>query len=269
MIPTDVIRKIRLATCAVHRLNVKHEEAFAGMEPGARVARVTSVRATAFLVRDAILLTNRHVVELIAKEHVESGSHDHWYVEFAYPRADHEGWNQTFKRVNSMFALFDPSGSGSLDVGLLSIRRADDDALPSPVALGNLDDVVTGAAVAICGYPLGDELLIRGGLWRFGSVVHAGIISAVSPYDTVKSRSLTTFLTDVNTASGMSGSPVFLPDSGRVVGVHYAGVQGTLGCAVPVDDSRLTGWIRTFESALGKPNPWGSLKVTGGGDVSA
>jgi hypothetical protein len=30
----------------------------------------------------------------------------------------------------------------------------------------------------------------------------------------------------------------------QVIGLHYAGVQGTLECAVPVDQSRLTGWVR-------------------------
>jgi S1-C subfamily serine protease len=268
MIPIRVVRKIRLATCAVHRFDVKHEEAFAGIGPGDQVNRVTSVRATAFLVRDTVLLTNRHVVEQIAAEHLQSGNHDHWYVEFVYPRTDDEGWSQTFRRIGGIFAFVDPSGSGALDVGLLSIR-AGTDALPSPVGLGNLDAVVTGAAVAICGYPLGDEILTKGSLWRFGPVVHAGIISAVSPYDAVGPRSLTTFLTDINTAPGMSGSPVFLPDSGLVIGLHYAGVQGTLGCAVPVDDARLTCWVGAFESALAKGGSSGTLQVTTGGDIGA
>lgn len=268
MIPIEVVRKIRLATCAVHRLNVKHEEAFAGIGPGDQVSRVTSVRATAFLVRDTVLLTNRHVVEQIAAEHLQSGNHDHWYVEFVYPRTDGEGWSQSFRRIGGIFAFVDPSGSGLLDVGLLSIRTGTD-AFSSPVELGNLEAVVTGAAVAICGYPLGDELLTKAGLWRFGPVVHAGIISAVSPYDAAEPRSLTTFLTDINTAPGMSGSPVFLPDSGLVIGLHYAGVQGTLGCAVPVDGSRLTGWVAAFESALAKGGSPGTLKLTASGDISA
>jgi hypothetical protein len=199
MIPIGVIRKLRLATCAVHRLDVKHEDVIAR---GGPIGRLAEVRATAFLVRESVLLTNRHVVELVAEEHLRTGNHDHWYVEFGHPSADGKGWSQIFR------------------------------------------------------------------MWRFGSVVHAGIISGVSPYDGAASRDLTAFLTDINTAGDMSGSPVFMPETGFVIGLHYAGVQGTLGCAVPVDEFRVAGWVRAFEGALAGGKQFGPLKVTGGGDVS-
>jgi hypothetical protein len=198
---------------------------------------------------------------------VQAGNHDHWYVEFVYP--DGKGWSQTFSRIGPIFALVDPSDSGRFDVGLLSIRPPSTEAVPPPVEFGSLDAVVTGAAVAICGYPLGDELLVKAGLWRFGPVVHAGIISAVSPYDAAGPRDLTTFLTDINTAPGMSGSPVFLPESGLVIGLHYAGVQGTLGCAIPVDASRLTGWVDAFEAVLAKGRSSGVLNISASGDIRA
>ena len=267
MIQPDVIRRVRLATCGVHRLDATHEEQFRGVSAGDAVDRITSVKATAFLVRDSVLLTNRHVVELIAREHIETGNHDHWYIEFVYPQTDGQGWSQTFARVLSMFALVDPSGAGALDVGLLTIGGWQGEPPVSPAMLGNLEDVVAGADVAICGFPLGDEILIRGGLWRFGPVVHAGIISAVSPYDAATPRNITSFLTDINTAGGMSGSPVFRSDTGRVVGLHFGGVQGTLGCAVPVDDARLSGWIQMFEAALAQGRIVGSATITGGGDI--
>jgi S1-C subfamily serine protease len=273
MIPIDVIRRVRLATCAVHRFDQKFTDIVAGKAVGDPVHRMTSVRATAFLVRDTVLLTNRHVVLEIAREHVQSGNHDHWCVEFLYPQADGKGWHQTFRKITAMFALIDPAGSDTLDVGMLTIDQMKDVA---PAELGSLDDVVTGTDVAICGYPLGDELLIKNGLFRFGPVVHAGIISAVAPYDIEKPRSLTAFLTNISTAPGMSGSPVFLADTGRVVGLHYAGVEGVLGCEVPVDEDRVVGWIRTFEEGLVKWKEKGDrdpllarLRVTGGGDVCA
>ena len=106
-------------------------------------------------------------------------------------------------------------------------------------------------------YPLESKSLqgLRNGRW-----------SGVGP--NVFFLGLTSFLTDVSTAGGMSGSPVFLTDTGRVVGVHYAGVKGVLGCAVTIDEARLDGWARVFETALrtGKTND--SFTATVAGDVA-
>ncbi|MEX2557652.1 MAG: serine protease [Actinomycetota bacterium] len=268
MVDPEVVKRIRISTCAVHRLAVKHEDTFGGLPEGAKVNRISGVRATAFLVRPKVLVTNRHVIEEIAAEHLQTGNHDHWYVEFLYPQAGGTGWSQTFRRIDWIFAL-NSGGTGPLDVGLLTVRLNPNDSEPvEPVKLGNLNSVRAGAEVALAGYPLGDELLTGPSVTRFGPVVHAGIISAVAPYDTVDPRNITTFLTDINTAPGMSGSPVFFPDTGEVVGLHYAGVQGTLGCAVPVDELRVSSWISALEHAIQKKERFGTFAVTGGGDVS-
>lgn len=270
MILPEVIKKIRLSTCAVHRMAVKHEEAFAGVEHGDKVMRPDSeVVATAFLVGDGMLLTNRHVVKLLEEDHTATGSHDHWYVEFVYPREDRAGWSQTLKRIGNIFALLDPSGSGSLDVGLLAFRQDPGDLGPcKPVEFGKLEDIVVGTTIAICGFPFGNKSLTNDfGFFRFGPVVHSGIISAVSPYDTVDERAMTTFLTDLNSADGMSGSPVFLPTTGEVIGLHYAGVVATMGSAIPVDSQRLQGWIRAFERAIADGQQIGQLTLTASGDL--
>jgi S1-C subfamily serine protease len=268
MVRTEIVQRIRTSTCAVHRLETKHEDTFGSLPEGAKVERVSGVRATAFLVRPNVLVTNRHVVEEIAAEHFQTGNHNHWYVEFLYPKADRSGWSQTFRRIDWIFAL-NPGVPGPLDVGLLTVRLSPSEWWPvEPVELGDLSSVVAGADVAIAGYPLGDELLTGPSVTRFGPVVHAGIISAVAPYDTVDPRNITAFLTDINTAPGMSGSPVFIPETAQVVGLHYAGVQGTLGCAVPVDDARVVSWISALERAIAKQDPFGTVSVTGGGDVA-
>ena len=168
-----------------------------------------------------------------------------------------------------MFALVDPSRTGSLDVGLLAFRQDPGDLGPcKPVEFGQLDEIVVGSAVAICGFAFGSTWLSKApGVFRFGPVVHNGIISAVSPYDTVDERAITTFLTDLNSAKGMSGSPVFLPTTGEVIGLHYAGEVGTLGCAVPVDSQRLQGWIRAYECAFADGQQICQLPMTASGDL--
>lgn len=71
MIRDNVVSSIRLSTCAVYRMAVKHEHAIPeGAQKGDRITVPSmDVKATAFLVEEGLLLTNRHVVQMIAEEH--------------------------------------------------------------------------------------------------------------------------------------------------------------------------------------------------------
>ena len=177
---------------------------------------------------------------------------------------------ETTKRIVNAFAFIDPSDAGGIDAGLLEFRRGGKDDFDScvPVEFGDLTAIAVGADIAVCGFPLGDALLVGPGVWRFGPVLHHGIVSGVAPFETENPRHLTSFLTDINTAGGMSGSPVFTPGDGKVLGLHFAGAEGTLGCALPVDRHRVDGWVRFYERIfVHKENP-GSLQITGGGDIT-
>ena len=93
------------------------------------------------------------------------------------------------------------------------------------------------------------------------------MISGVAPFDVANSRNITVFLTDLNSAGGMSGSPVFTPEDGKVVGLHFAGVEGTVGCALPVDQVRVDGWVRFYERIFVRGEKPLFPKITGGGDI--
>jgi len=238
--------------------------------PGSKVPRPKfEVIGTGFLIRDNLVLTNRHIVELIAAEHKKTGHFDHWYLQFTYPRRE-GGWSETTKRIVNIFAFFDPSGAGGVDAGLLEFGRKKEDGFDScvPVEFGDLTTIAVGADIAVCGFPLGNELLVGPTVCRFGPVLHHGIVSGVAPFEEANPRNLTSFLTDINTAGGMSGSPVFTPDDGKVVGLHFAGVQGTLGFALPVDQQRVGGWVRFYERIFVHHEKPSSLMVTGGGDIA-
>lgn len=272
MIQINVVSSIRLSTCAVHRMAVKHEHAFPeGVQKGDRITVPSmDVKATAFLVEDGLLLTNRHVVQLIAEEHQQSGNHDHWYVQFTYPKDGGGGWSQSIKRISNLFAFVDPAGGGTPDVGFLAFSHKPGEIGPCrPVAFGDLSSVAVGNDIGVCGFPFGNDLLAnpRQGIHRFGPLIHRGMISAISPYDTVDQRSIVTFLTDLNTAGGMSGSPVFLPDTGRVIGLHFAGTVGTLGCALPIDEARVRSWIDLYKRVLGNSKAMDGVIVKPGGDL--
>jgi len=273
MISSDTIQKIRSSTCAILYMPIKHEDAFPNAKAGDAAPlpndHTTQVFATGFLIRDDLVLTNRHVVAEILRDRQEKGHHEHWYVRFTYPR-DQSSWAETTKRIKRLLVFGDPAGDGGLDVGLLSFYRDPGELRQcQSVEFGELESIAVGTDIAICGFPYGNKLLVNAplGVLRFGPVVHQGIISAVSPFDSVDQRSITTFLTDLNSAGGMSGSPVFLPDSGRVIGLHYAGADGTLGWALPLDLRRVEGWISFYDHTINDPLGLYALHIRPGGDI--
>jgi Trypsin-like peptidase domain len=192
-----------------------------------------------------LVLTNRHVVEIIVADVKKTKTLKHWYVLFTHPKTG-GGLFQTYKRITNIFAFVVPPGSSRLDVGILSLNRGDDlDEAHCPlVDFADLSAIAVGVDIGICGFPLGDAVTsqARGGS-RFGPVIHHGIISGLGPFDVSEPRRIITFLTDVNTAGGLSGSPVFLPETGKVLGLHFAGAEGTLGYAIPIDQLRVQKWI--------------------------
>jgi hypothetical protein len=107
------------------------------------------------------------------------------------------------------------------------------------------------------------------GIYRFGPVIHLGMISGMAPYATVDARRIQAFLTDLGSGAGLSGSPVFLPESGRVIGLHYAGAPGArIGAALPLDGVRIEQWIRVCELGW-RGGPLDALSFSLGGDVTA
>lgn len=274
MIPIEVIKKISLSTCSVLYMQQKHEDILHGIKPGDISPDIKKeVLATGFLIRDNIVLTNRHVISLIFDDYQKKGHHDNWYVGFTHPTGQ-DGWTETIRRIKDCFVFVPPGEKGDLDAGLFSfVRNHGEIEGCKAVEFGNLEDVFVGNDIAICGFPLGNEAMVNPslGIFRFGPVVHQGIISAISPFDTGDPRSNTTFLTDLNSAEGMSGSPVFIPSTGRVIGLHYAGSKGTLGFALPIDQRRVDSWVdyynRIMSENVNTNHFIGTVRIAPGGDI--
>jgi S1-C subfamily serine protease len=121
----------------------------------------------------------------------------------------------------------------------LCLLRFDGPALRA-LRLGRSEDVREGHSTAFTGYP------ILNALWLY-PVTHAGIVSSVAPIafppdfagkvdpellrKTI--RPFTAFRLDATAYPGNSGSPVFQPDTGRVVGViNSVGTSGGKSTAV-------------------------------------
>jgi S1-C subfamily serine protease len=108
------------------------------------------------------------------------------------------------------------------DVGLVHVRMR---GLPS-VKIDPKPLLQEGALVATAGYPMGtDALMAPGYLNQLGPTLQTGVISAVHPFPCELAHG---FTINVMTQGGASGSPVFQPEDGSVIGVVYAGLNEKL-----------------------------------------
>jgi S1-C subfamily serine protease len=108
------------------------------------------------------------------------------------------------------------------DVGLVYVRTR---GLPSLIVdpQPSLDE---GAMVATAGFPMGtDALMAPGYLNQIGPTLQTGVISAIHPFPLGIPHG---FTLNVMTQGGASGSPVFRPEDGTVIGMVYAGLHETL-----------------------------------------
>lgn len=107
----------------------------------------------------------------------------------------------------------------------LAVLRIEGEALPA-LALSDVD-VREGQEIAFTGFPIGNAL-------GFSPVTHRGIIAAITPIGIPQARAselnpglirrlgtdpFRVYQLDATAYPGNSGSPVFEPDSGRVIGV--------------------------------------------------
>ena len=142
------------------------------------------------------------------------------------------GWSTEFMKVAAMYVL--PKG---MDLGLVELATSVDSMEPQPYPLiineMNSLTVRVGKDVGTFGYPYGEELLERKGrIYRFGPILQQGYISAIAPFDTP--GAIEELLLDMRAHKGMSGSPVFLPESGDVIGIIYESWEPTAAFALPL-----------------------------------
>jgi hypothetical protein len=235
MINVEVAKRLRSSVCAVgyltvplnqHRLDPANPDFF--------------IVGTAFLVSETTVLTNRHVLEAMydAEDNL-SIPKDQFFISFVYPRIGEEpNWQLCYTTVGKSII---PQRENVPDIGFIqfSIERSTDDNYErqcKPVVFDDLQHVNIGDPVAMWGYPGGTALLQpsfghnrREKLTRIGPVLQQGFISGAAPFEVEPGTH--EFLLDIRTFNGMSGSPVFNPTTGKVIGVHYKGNKSTTSVA--------------------------------------
>ena len=115
--------------------------------------------------------------------------------------------------------------NADLDVALVRIPRG---KLPV-VALGKSADVVQGKSIGLLGYPIPDQFDDEG--LGLATSLNSGRVSSL------RDHAIEVTLPIV---PGESGSPVFLSDTGEIIGIAESRFdeERSIGFALPIDDAR-------------------------------
>jgi hypothetical protein len=266
VISLEIINQIKHSVCAIGYFTEEPMAVYRRLKKsGGDLTRLPKKTiGTGFLVGDTVVLSNRHVVDGLRDSGTPLGW---WFLSFIVTTDEGQceergffvkkAFIMSWKRPDAALIQFSISENKERAKGLV------------PVGFGALSSVSVGRPVAICGYLQGNDLLdlTQFDIQRFGPVFHQGFISALAPHDAANPRQVISFLTDIRSGGGFSGSPVFLPDNGSVIGLHFAGVAGLAGIALPVDEERVAGWITVLTKT--SANTPGFIIGTDAGDVES
>ena len=240
-IDREVLDRVRHSVCAIGYLStpatrIQAEPTVGGLE----------IAGTGFLAAENLVLTNRHVMEGLIRAARKRGFNlvDRLALEFVVSDGQRVG------RLLSKPVRYAIHTEHELDLAILEINVADspEQAQFLQVAqFGDPSSLAVGQDVSVLGYSHGSTPLTRQGSterYRYGPLLQQGAVSALAPYDRVSPPEQ--ILLDISVAGGASGSPVFLTESGEVVGIVHSGEPPVYTLALPLYPEFVTGRLDAF-----------------------
>ena len=248
MITESVLNQIRYAVCAVGYLRIPAEEYVRDA-----AAPQYAIVGTGFLVRDRTVLTNRHVLQKLNDACTKLGFGDERkMLQFVYPTA--AGLQAGFCKFVSAGYITNPH----IDVAFIEFKRRSEPEFQQCRPVRVTDDssgIKVGRPIGMFGYPEGTNLLVNRfsddkRIYRFGPVLQQGYVSALAPYE--GNMPISEVLSDIRTVGGMSGSPLFFSDSGKVFAIHFASNKSTTAFSIPLYESELLNWLTLHDDEIVK-----------------
>jgi S1-C subfamily serine protease len=186
------------------------------------------ILGTGFVVReDGVLATNAHVVRAFKRIQIPGDApKDDWPVRALMFKLIDQGMVEIPLEILGVAMI----GEFSTGPAYYGPRKGPDLAFVHVKARGlpavQIDArsvIDEGTEVATAGFPMGtDALMAPGWIHQLTPTLQRGIVSAVLPFPCPTPHA---YSVNVMAQGGASGSPVFLSETGAVVGVLYAGLN--------------------------------------------
>lgn len=178
-----------------------------------------SIRGTGFIVsKDGKFITCSHVYKQIPENELK-------YFGVKIPAEIDEKGITKYKRYNAELLSLDAENDIAL-MKIVSDKKIDFEPINN---FGNSESVNEGDEVVFLGYPLALELIVMGfGITRN---LNKCIISSVKRRE---DGSLHFFMVDTHINNGSSGSPVFLAETGEIIGI----ASGKISAIVQLPDGK-------------------------------
>lgn len=186
------------------------------------------ILGTGFVIReDGVIATNAHVVRAFKRIQIPPDApKDEWPVRALMFKQIDQGMVEIPLEILGVAMIGEfstgPAYYGPKKGPDLAFVHVKARGLP-PVQIDSRSVIDEGTEIATAGFPMGtDALVAPGWIHQLTPTLQRGIVSAVLPFPCPTPHA---YSVNIMAQGGASGSPVFLCDTGAVVGVLYAGLN--------------------------------------------
>lgn len=178
---------------------------------------------TGWMIDKKILVTNRHVAELVTESDRRGGFRFKASLSGVpyEARVDYNEEHRSRKPREANLIIKFLSATTHPDIALFEVESPDGFRLPPPIELAT-KPVKTGLQIGVVGYPADDPDRNDPGRIRdyFGNIFD---VKRFAPGEVSQAAANGILMHDATTLGGNSGSVVFNLETGKAIGLHFAG----------------------------------------------